>query len=222
VPSTPIILGEGQPDETFFDKLIKARNLGAFDFRPPARGASYGNTGFQKRLEGLSTETGIEQCKAVIIVADNDSDPDESFQAVVRQLQAVGNWGVPSRPRESVKAGNLPPLSVLMLPWDGVRGSLDTLCFTAAATKRPPIATCVEAFVKCVKADGWNIEKLSKLRLRCLLSAACKDNPNTGLLYAWSKDKGRPGDLIPLEDKCFNEIADFLASFRLCPESGLR
>jgi hypothetical protein len=153
------------------------------------------------------------QRKAVIVVADNDSNPAESFDLVQKQIRDAEKWGVPTKPREGVKLDELPPVSVLMLPWDDVPGSIDTICFAAAARKRPEVAACVEAFVRCVKAEGWDVHNASKLRLRCLLSAACKDNPNTGLPRAWSTEKGRPGDLVPLDDECFNEIATFLAGF---------
>ena len=46
--------------------------------------------------------------------------------------------------------------------------------------------------------------------LRILLSMACKNDPNTGLQYAWASDRGNP---IPLDHPCFNDIVDRLAAF---------
>ena len=47
-----------------------------------------------------------------------------------------------------------------------------------------------------LRASNWVIAKLSKLRMRCYLSAACKSDPATSLQYAWSKKE----ILIPLDD----------------------
>jgi hypothetical protein len=214
VPTPPIILAEGPADEQFVRELIKARNLPRCDIQKANPPEAYGQPGFAKRLEGLKLAVGLSARKAVVIIADNDDDPSASFAFVRSQISAVGDYGIPTKPREAAASTNpnLPPLVVLMIPWDNESGCLDTICFAAADNMRPKIGKCVRKFVKCVKPKRWPVSPLSKLKMRCLLSAVCKQDPNTPLQHAWSTSRGRPGDIIPLNDTRFDHIADFFAT----------
>jgi hypothetical protein len=102
----------------------------------------------------------------------------------------------------------MPPIHVLMLPWDNDHGCLETLCLIAAEKENPKEIACVNEFVACVKANELSVPMLAKLRMRCYISAVCKTDPNTGLRFAWS----RPQTLIPIDDPCFNNLADYLRS----------
>jgi len=213
VETSPIILCEGEDDEEFFNQLIKNRGLPLFDVRGPRQGDISGKTGFKSRLVSLKTETGLETRSAVIIVRDNDIDPPKEFLDLAEQIRSAGGYGVPEGARRLTTAQQvpLPPICVLMLPWDDQRGALETLCYKAAAEKRADIARCVEEYVRCVQSEEWSPVKLDKLRMRCLLSGACPTEPNTHLKWAWKGTRGRPIDLIPLDHPCFDEIANFLA-----------
>lgn len=206
--SKPILLAEGAGDDAFFRNLIKVRKLEEFDIKPPRPGAASGTSTFAERLKGLKVETGLDDCPLVLVVADNDDSPNDSFQSVVAQIKAAG-WTAPTKPREVVEVPSLPSIAVLMLPWDDVPGCLETLCWTSAAAQRESISKCVERFAKCVKISKWAIQQQSKLKMRSLIASACEKDPNTGLQYAWSGGK-RPTDLIPLNHNSFTQVADYL------------
>ena len=209
--STPwIILSEGDEDAAFFKNLIKVRAIPNMEIKKRPNNLE-GNTVFRQWLMGLKPGTGYDKHSGILIVGDNDNDPATSFRKIKRQIEEADGYGVPSAPRQVAPAqNNLPPVAVLMIPWDDKIGALETLCLTAGFTQRPQLEACVTRFVKCVKATKWDISKLSKLRMRCFLSAACPGDPNTGLKFAWTGDQ-RPSDLIPLDNPCFDQIAKYLA-----------
>jgi hypothetical protein len=203
VTSIPIILFEGAEDKSFLHALLVVSKLHEqFDFQ---KGEGGGKDGFERLLKGLVTVNS----KTIIIVADNDGDPQGAFRNIQKQIAAAG-FTVPNLPRETVVTAGLSPLSVLMLPWDNNPGCLETLCLSAANQKYKTQLDCADGLVKCAGADRWDLAKKSKLRMRGFLSAVCQSDPNTGLRYAWSKVGGRPGDIFPLEDvAAYNQIADY-------------
>lgn len=181
---------------------------GKFEIHPKFGGKDV----FGRILAGLVAESGNsnEQRKAIIIVADNDGDPTGAFKNVQGQIQVAG-FSVPQKPREIAGTPNLPPLCVLMVPWDDNPGCLESLCLQAANGKYSAQLKCADALVTCNQAEGWDIAKLSKLRMRGFLSGVCKSDPNTSLRYAWSTDGGRPGDIFPLNSPAFKQTADWFS-----------
>jgi hypothetical protein len=217
VAEDPIVLCEGYDDAEFFRELIRVRGLPALDVREPKREDHGGYSGFGRRLVALGTETDLAKRRAIIIARDCNADPGDAFHNLVTQIREAPGYGVPEAPRRLTPSQNelLPPLCVLMLPSNDRPGALETLCYESAAARRPEIARCIDEYVRCVQFDlaRWGAVKHDKFRLRCLLSAACPSEPNTSLRYAWTREKGRPGDLVPLDHCCFNDIANFLSEF---------
>jgi len=205
----PIILYEGVEDKVFLGELLKVLGLaGKFDFQE-RNGA--GKDGFEKILKALVIPTP----KAIIIVADNDGNPQDAFKNIQKQIGNAG-FTVPKKPRETVATPNLSPLSVLMVPWDNDSGCLETLCLSAANPKDKNQLDCADALVKCAGANSWEIAKKAKLKMRGFLSAVCKTDPNTGLRFAWTTDGGRPGDIFPLKGvAAYNQIAEHLKGFAI-------
>jgi hypothetical protein len=152
----------------------------------------------------------------IILVADNDNglgfeNVREEISQANADATADDQFGVPNAPRVSTKQSqSLPDISILMLPWDNELGCLETLCLRAVNQKYSREKQCAESLVECVLATDWEISKKSKLILRCFLSAVCKTEPNTGLIYAWSTENGRPGDIFPLDSPAFKQVADYL------------
>jgi len=212
MPLPWLILSEGDSDYAFLKKLIEVRQI--LNVEPRRRpGKLAGNTVFEQWLRQLKTEPGMDERPGILIVADNDNNPSRAFKQITRQIRLAGEYGIPSGPGQVAPAPNgRPAVAVLMLPWNDQQGCLETLCLVAAFKRRPRIARCVANFLRCVNTKSWTVSNRDKLRMRCLLSAACKRNPNTGLQFAWSQEKGRPKDLIPLTYRCFNQVATFLAN----------
>jgi hypothetical protein len=233
----PVLLCEGHTDDAFFRHLASVRGLQKPHIisreakKPPA-----GEGAFSLRLKGVVAETGIQARPSILLVADNDATPSEKFEAVVRQIREanklpevskIGQFGIPNQPRTlAPSTGNLPPLAILMMPWDNKIGCLDTLCLEAAVSRRSAHAQCVEQYLACVRAAEprvWDEHKVHKMKLHCLLSGACPDDPCISLLYAWSDKRNIPADLVPLDSPCFDQIAEYLATLwpRNVIEAGL-
>jgi hypothetical protein len=211
-----LIVCEGDGDRSFVERLCACRSLGfAFTVAIPRFGEPSGNTAFASML--AAQRAAAERPSTIILVADNDGDPAGSFRSVVNQIKAAGDYGIPTAPRQVARSAGFPDISVLMVPWDDVPGAIETLCYEAAAKRRPELAACVERFVECIlpHSSGWSVTKLAKLRLRCFLAAACPQDPNTSLTYAWSRT---PNDLIPLEHSCFDQIVSYLQTFLFAAE----
>jgi hypothetical protein len=227
-----LILSEGPGDEAFFNELIKVHGLSGFEV--PARdklkvmkqkqsqpsskkSVAQGDGAFQTMLEAISIGSEYEDVGLVIVVADCDNNPAGQFEKVVKQIKGAGDFAVPSKPLDVAELDGKRSTAVLMLPWEGEKGALETLCYDVASHKGngKKVGQCVEAFINCVEATGWKPQQLSKLKLRCIMASRCPRDPNTGLQYAW-KDKGkkRPKDLIPLDSKnnTLKKIVDYLKS----------
>ena len=73
--------------------------------------------------------------------------------------------------------------------------------------KHATLRMCLDEYCKCAKLTSWRVSKRSKARLRVLMAAACKKDPNTSLTYAWASDRGNP---IPIDHVCFDQVVEFL------------
>jgi hypothetical protein len=135
-----LLLCEGMHDKQFFDYLMAEHTLPQFQTAscgfitnaPPNRDGVDYLTGALDALPGIP---GFGALEAILVVADNDDNPPASFGKVQRLIGAATGhtYSVPST--ELTKAGTSPILVVMMLPWTGQRGALDTLCLSAAANR---------------------------------------------------------------------------------------
>jgi hypothetical protein len=209
MPDPALILYEGQEDKSCLKALLEARGImQAFTFHHECGG----NTGFKKQLDGLIAGTGLEKRKAIIVIGDNDGNYTTSFNAIKSQIRDAG-FNTPSNPRELVSTNGLPPISVLMIPWDNDPGCLETLFLSAINNQYARQLACADGLIDCVHADSWDIAKRSKLRMRGFLSAVCTADPNTGLRYAFSPHRGTPLDIFDLNHSSFNNIVTYLQTF---------
>ena len=213
-----LLLCEGMHDAQFFTYLGQLKTL------PPFQITSCGNVAGSLRgrdgidyltaaLNALPAIPHFPKLEAILIVADNDSDPSEAFKKVQKLIVATADiapgqrYAVPKVELE--REGANPVMVTMMLPWTNVNGALDTLCFASASNKRPAIAGCVDAFSKCSKANGWPDTKASKMKLRSLMSAAHVDDPYLSPAWVWREGT----DLVPLDDPVFNQVEAFLRNF---------
>jgi hypothetical protein len=217
ITAEKLLVCEGVTDEAFFRALIAARKLQTFCIRTTAdSGGAGGNSGFAHFLTGLPTWPNFYQLQHIVIVADNDDDPTRSFDRVraqVAQAQPAAiprvSYGVPAQPQQSAP-GTPAAVTVLMLPWTGIVGNLEALCLEAVSHAHLAAAECVNRFAECSGVNAWSINAQSKMKMCTFLAGKNHQNPSLGLGNVWRDNPG----LIPVDDGCFDEIADFLASIQ--------
>src|SRR5579863_2499383 len=149
----------------FFYHLGQTRGLPAF------QEVSFGNiAGAPTGRDGIDYLTGalnalpaiptfFSKLEKILIVADNDGNLQAASQKVQRYINATIDiqpglrYAIPAA--EQLAAGANPTMTILMLPWTGQNGALDTLCLAAASSKRPAIANCVDNCAACIAPVGW-------------------------------------------------------------------
>ncbi len=208
-----LILCEGEGDSAFFRHLIEERRLAGFEVHSPRKPlvSGGGRQRFGQLLTALKPIRGYRALTGIIVVSDNDDDPETSFGVVADQIAAAEGYARPEAPLTVIRAPEVAPVVVMMIPWTGEKGTLESLCLESASAEYSGIAACLDEYVRCTGADHWNLTKQLKMRMRCMLSASCERDPNTSLVHAWSGE-GR-GRLIPLDHGCFDRVADFLRGF---------
>jgi hypothetical protein len=164
-------------------------------------------------LDAITSVAGFPQLERILIVADNDANPPNALRNVQQKINATAvfqqnrRYAVPAQ--EQVPAGANPSITILMLPWSGQTGALDTLCLAAARNREPRIAACVDGFENCVNPMNWEPQKIAKMKLRAHISAAYPTDPYISPAWVWREGT----DLVPLNDHAFDQIVAFLQNF---------
>ena len=207
-----LIIGEGAQDEAFLRHLLQNRNILGYQVGFPSRedSRSGGRGGFGEVLSGLRVRPDFKNIRAVVLLSDNDENPDTSFNEVKAQINEAGGFSVPTQPLNVVQTPDHPDLVTVMLPWTDQIGCLETLCLPSTLEAWPNLRPCIEEYSRCTDVGTWPKSKQSKMQLRSIFSAACKTDPNTSLTYAWSRNP----PLIPLGHHSFDQLADFLRTFK--------
>jgi len=209
-------LCEGNEDAALVRKLIDtaARGIKAFDVSPiNDLSDAKGSGGFGESIIGSEPMTNFGAVSEVVIIADNDDDPDGNFEMVRGQLQKAKengdlqrDWGVPDQPY--VREAGDPSVTIWMWPGPGKHGCLETVLWDIVLKKYKAEANCVETALACTGADQWATSKRDKARIRCFMSLYYKKNPALALSLAW---RDAP-QMFPPQSAEFTPIARFLAS----------
>jgi hypothetical protein len=149
----------------------------------------------------------------VVILADNDMDPNKSFLSICNQIESAKftrnlsrDWAIPDKP--SIKMTGDPSVSIWMFPSEARQGCLETLLWEAIRNQRGHAANveCVEAACRCSGSDQWPVSKLDKAKVRLFLSLVCRENPAVSFNNLW---RDFP-NLIPMNQAAFTPLANFL------------
>src|SRR5262245_2882388 len=213
-----LIVCEGDSDEAFFRELIRVRGLSKCRVYVRERtkdGSGFygGKDAFEIHLRSIKTGSKYPDIKLVVVVADCDDDLDKSFSNVADQIRAAEDYGVPNKPLEvAAPVTTAPSVVVLLLPWGMKAGAVEKMWLVAAKHKRSRLFRLTKKFADSVDSSAWSEANLDKLQFRCLLSASVPTEPNIGPQYAWETTRGRPGDIVPVDHKCFNAVVNWLGS----------
>src|SRR5262249_16806426 len=152
-----------------------------------------GRSGFESRLRGLRLQPGFDSVRGVVVVSDNDQNPNASFQEA-RSLIHNASFSSPNNPYAF--APGSPPVAVILIPAQNVNGQLETLCLTAISSAWPTQFHCAQTFATCIGIGAWaNPNKRERATLRALISHICQRDPNSSLTHLWHD--GRE-EVIPL------------------------
>lgn len=200
-----LIVGEGESDAAFFKFLCEVRGINGFDIR----GVS-GNKSFKPFLMAVKGLVG-KKLRSIILVADNDETPDDSFENVRGQIP--DDWAHPNKPLEKAHRPNTPHIVIIMLPFPKIgassHGCLESMLLQAAEPTLADQTACLDTYCDCIETGLWSMTARDKMRLRCLMSASFPEDPNAGLPYSLKPERG----LIPLTHAYFDELADLLTNF---------
>src|SRR5260370_23319696 len=211
IQSNLLIVCEGAGDAALIKYLTENRQIGGFHMEDAG-----GNSKFEAFIRGLPARPGFDRLTGLIVVADNDGGADNSFLAIRNQMKAAK---LPC-PGVAYKIAKVTKVAygtyVLMLPFsvsgDGSliaqTGALETLLLPSAEAHLARLSHCLDSWCECVRMNGWSKTHRDKARLRSLIAAAHPEDPNIGLQWALSPNK----NLIPLDNQCFNPLADLLRS----------
>ena len=210
IRSDLLIVGEGAGDAALIRYLAEARSISGFQVEDAG-----GSSKFQAFIEGLSARPGFNRLKGLVVVADADNGADDSFKNIRSQIKAAR---IPCSHAPYVVA-RLPQVTyatyVLMIPFSASGGSLtartgalETMLLPSAEAHLGGHLECLDAWCECVQMSGWSRTHRDKARLRSLIAASHPDDPNIGLQYALSPNKG----LIPLDHESFDELTELLRS----------
>lgn len=170
-----------------------------------------GNTGFARAIRSfqITRTRDYRRLTDIVLVADNDQRPQWSFDNVCRQIEDVfGAGSAPTNPQ--TKSKTKPAVSVLMIPWTGICGQLESLCVDAASSADVVSAGRTTDFLATARADQWNNDsRYGKAWLRANLAIRCERDPAVHLAGLFERPRERR--LIPLLHASFSRIAGFLA-----------
>jgi len=212
-----LILCEGTHDRAFFRAIRHDLGLDhLFQTTDPSAvlGARGGNSQWLKVLTALIGTSGFERLTGLIIVGDNDNNPAQSMRNIRDALKAAPIFPGPPRRKLVVpqalmrKTGGIPVVAIIPIPKVRQKGSLETLCIQAAQVS-PALALCADDFLACSKINSWGTSKQSKVKMRALIAASHRTNPEMTLSRLWVY---RP-DLVPINHVVFQHIANFLRAF---------
>lgn len=208
-----LLLGEGKADSSFLRCLLDTHGIGhciarsPSDFLPDGGG---GKSRFSDVLSGLSLQETFPKMLGVVVLADNDDDPARRFAETASAIRDSRHYAVPDKEETVAKSPSKQSSAIYMLPSSGQRGSLEDLVWSVASRCEPSRVACVEQYVACAGAAGWDPPKAGKTRVQAFLATHCKSDPNVPLSQLWSKP-----EKLPLNGPELEPLVQFLKGLPL-------
>jgi uncharacterized protein DUF3226 len=200
-----LLICEGEKDKLFFHHFIEVRKLPRFHIRAAGGKDRIGLTIENYKIEPKSNFPSIG---SILIVVDNDDDPQSRFDRVCEQINEVFPGTAADKPLKKSKKS--PFCTVLMVPWENEHGTLEQLVHGAArAASGKSHSSAVDNFLATVQAYKWESKsRYAKAWLRSSLAVRCTD-PFVPLGEVFRNHQ----DLIDLKHKSLDRIASILASY---------
>jgi hypothetical protein len=196
-----LLLCEGPDDREFFLAFIEERGLSSLGFDVHHNGSPSqprgGITEFRSSLQArFVLRNGWYRYKDVVLAADNDDhDPiDTNFKTV--KAQAEQPLGFFPQKSEDLAVQGSRRVEVLMIPGDGEKGNLESLCRMALTSVDYHILRHLDVYYHSVGVDRWQSTcRRDEMWLRLNLAARCQSDPGISLRSLFSTRRLRR--LIP-------------------------
>jgi hypothetical protein len=213
-----LVLCEGIEDAAFMRQLVRDRGLGSFNVRPVEDiGEVSGITGFSPALAVAPQISGFKKVQFVILLADSDQHPGQTFTQLCQQVTAAnadpnvsGLFGVPTA--INTYGGGFPRIKVVLMPTSSGSGALDSLLWEAMTQLYKKVTDCVEEATHCAgiatAPQQWPKAKIDKARVRMAISLTNKPDPAIALGKLWQRYPG----LIPATHSTFDAVASQLVA----------
>lgn len=144
-----LLIVEGKDEKNLFEKLIEQMKVENLQVLPIG-----GKTNLRGNLESLVSLSEFNQIESIGVIRDADEDADGAFQSVADALERYN----PPPEKQLVPTGNKPIWRVMILPGNGRKGAMETICIESV--KGHPAMGCVEKYLHCCDET----EKLLKLQ----------------------------------------------------------
>ena len=206
-----VLLSEGDADKEFLRQLMQARGpFPAFDY-PFPNDQLNGKDAFGQMLHALRGDPlGFSRLKGVLIVADSGDDPNATFAHISAQIRGATGYPVPAAALQLARAGNVPAISVMLLPDEQTPGSLESIYVEDLLARHQWLRACVDTFLLCGEGRPatWSAEKRAKATFQSIVAAIHEDDPSR----AASKVFRNP-PVVDIQAPCFAHVADRLRRF---------
>lgn len=212
-----LLLGEGRRDALFFDFLCRNNGITNIQFD---KGEGYES--YEKLLKpAWSARTGFDALSGLVVVGDNDPNEGKTFRSIHNQLQRA-NLASPEEPLKIARKIDSPPVVIMMMPFLGGAanqvGALESVLIPVIEKTFPVATKCFASMYDCIGAEKWRSQSSKdKLKVRCILSCSCEENPMAGVESWFLSTK----PLIPFDDPTFGPLVYFLGSLAAWFDSGI-
>ncbi|MFY9658114.1 MAG: DUF3226 domain-containing protein [Methylocystis sp.] len=208
-----MILCEGADDKAFLKALIERRRLPDFSVHHTGtpRDPTGGNSKFCEALEYRYEVRAERSYKDIVIISDNDDDPETSSQNIKEQVGRYFDLNLKEWDEKNIITTELgmPRILIIMMPWYGEMGSLETLCYEAAFAASPLMQKVVSQFQFEAGVHKWDeAHRRDEMWLRSYLAVSCKQDPFVPMRDVF--DRRSKLNLVPLEHECFDRLAKAL------------
>jgi hypothetical protein len=145
-----------------------------------------------------------EALKGVFIVADADTNAQESFKMLCKAYASPFPEPLSAF---TVHQGKKHRTGIFLMPGKGKTGALEHLLLEAVKEKSPQALECIENFENCVATtEMWTENKKAKMRFACYVATHCKNDPSCGTGFIWTTKNL----MLEINSPVFEELCEFL------------
>jgi hypothetical protein len=204
-PESPyVVVCEGFQDLGLICSLLKHLRIYNCDVTYPKK--VDGGNGKEAICKVINLLAGRPTVRGILVVADADGRPADSFTTICRGLAP---FPVPKKPFVVEKSKDRRS-GVFLIPGDGKTGALEHLLLEIVRAENPDLVTCVESYRTCTAgAKAWSDNDDAKMKMQCIVAATCEKNPYCSLAWIW----GYATVPVKIDSPILKELSEFLTAF---------